>query len=314
MLLSQLELLIALDTYRNLDTAAEACFISRHTLRRQLLRMEKELGHTLYTRSSNSMLMPTALGVLVTEQARVVLHELSRIHDIVKDEEQEPRGELRVGIIPTLAQYLMPFFLSTYAKQYPQVHLYIEEFLTDEIISKLRSGVLDVGLVATPLKVEGILERPMFYERMMLYVSSDHPFFDRDKVKLNEINTEDLWLLQEGNTFRNQVLMLLDKRPAVDDTMREPYERSNIENLKQTIENQYGITVLPELATLSLTADQRKHLKRIVAPKPCREISLITHQSCLKFRLVETLFRQIVESIPEKMRNTGRGVVVPVRF
>jgi LysR family hydrogen peroxide-inducible transcriptional activator len=208
----------------------------------------------------------------------------------------------------------MTFFLSGYAKQYPQVHVFIEELLTDDIISKLRSGSLDVGLAATPLKIEGIVERPMFYERMMLYVSSDHPFFDRDKIKLNEISTEDLWLLQEGNTFRSQVLLLLDKRSAADDAMREPYERSTIENLKSTIESQYGITILPELATLTLSSEQRKHLKRIVAPKPCREISLITHQSCLKFRLIESLFKKITESVPEKMHNPGRGMVVPVRF
>lgn len=171
-----------------------------------------------------------------------------------------------------------------------------------------------MGLASTPLKVEGIIERPLLYERMMLYVSQDHPFYDRDKIKVNEIGTEELWLLQEGNSFRNQVMLLLDKKQSVDDANKQPFERSSIENLKRTIESQYGITVIPELATLNLSADQKKHVKRMVSPKPTREISLITHQSSLKFRLVDALYQEILACVPEKMKDPDRGMIIPVRF
>lgn len=314
MQLLQLEYLVALDTYRSLDSTAEACFIKPATLRRQIKLLEKELNKAIFVRQASNLWTPTPLGILVIEQARVVLHEIRRISDIIKDEESEPRGELRLGIIPTLAQYLLPYFLNVFASRYPQVNLYIEELLTDEIISKLRGGSLDVGLASTPLKVEGIIERPLLYERMMLYVSQDHPFYDRDKIKVNEIGTEELWLLQEGNSFRNQVMLLLDKKQSVDDANKQPFERSSIENLKRTIESQYGITVIPELATLNLSADQKKHVKRMVSPKPTREISLITHQSSLKFRLVDALYQEILACVPEKMKDPDRGMIIPVRF
>jgi LysR family hydrogen peroxide-inducible transcriptional activator len=311
----QLEYLIALDTYRSVDQAAESCFVSQSVLRKQINKLEKELGVVLFERKiPGKPIYPTPIGVLIIEQSRVILQEIRKIKDIIKDEDDIPSGELRVGIIPTLAQYLVPFFLGHYATNYPQVNLYIEELLTDDIISKLRSGSLDAGLCSTPLKLEGIIEKPLFYERMMLYVSLDHPFFDRDKIKLNEINTEDLWLLQEGNTFRNQVMLLLDKKQSNEEINRQPFERSSIENLKLTIEQQYGITILPELATLNLHSEQKKMVKRIISPKPVREISLVTHQSCLKFKLIDTLFKEILAHIPEKMKDEKRGMIVPVRF
>jgi LysR family transcriptional regulator, hydrogen peroxide-inducible genes activator len=315
MQLIQLEYLLALDTYRSIDQAAEACFVSEAVFRKQIKKLENELGRALFEKKvPDKPIYPTPIGVLIIEQSRLILQEVKRMKDIIQDEEDLPSGELRLGIIPTLAQYLVPYFIGHYAANFPQVNLYIEELLTDDIITKLRSGALDAGLCSTPLKLEGIFERPLFYERMLLYVSVDHPFFDRDKIKLNEISTEDLWLLQEGNTFRTQVMMLLDKKQSNEEINRQPFERSSIENLKYTIEHQYGITILPELATLDLQPEQKKMVKRIISPKPVREISLITHQSCLKFKLIETLYKEIATNVPEKMKDEKRGLIVPVRF
>lgn len=173
MTLVQLEYLVAVDTYRHFATAAKNCFVTQPTLSMQLQKLEEEMGMQLFDRSRVPV-RPTELGKDIIAQARVVLAEAKKVQEIVQNQKQELSGELRIGIIPTLAPYLIPLFITSFMEHYPDVRVVVQELLTDEIVEKLNHELLDVGLLVTPLENKSIKELPLFYEAFVTYINPSH--------------------------------------------------------------------------------------------------------------------------------------------
>ena len=311
MTLVQLEYLIALDTYRHFAAAANACFITQPTLSMQVQKLEEELGVKIFDRSKQPVL-PTETGVTIIEQAKRIISEKNVLTEMIESKKGIINGELRIGIIPTLAPYLLPLFIQSFTKKYPLVKLMVTELTTDLIVSRLRDGKIDVGLLVTPLQENGIKEEPMFYEEMVAYVSKTNAAFKKKYVLPKDIDANKLWLLEEGHCFRSQIINLCELRKSNFESNHFNYEAGSFETLRRMVDLYDGITVLPELATFDMSAKQHQHLRYFKHPAPVREVSLVMHRNFVKRRLVEALKQQIIVTIPEKIKKNKKALVVPV--
>ncbi len=309
MTLTQLEYLVAVDTYRSFAKAAQSCFVTQPTLSMQIKKVEEELNVLLFDRSKKPV-MTTEMGIQVINQARIILQEAERIPEIIQNQKDEIKGELHVGIIPTLSPYLLPLFITKFIEKYPEVTLVVEEILTDEIIRKLKDDRLDVGILVTPLNEKAIVEFPMFYEKFFIYMSTKHPLFTKEQINLKELDISEMWLLQEGHCFRSQTLNICGEKKMENARLR--FESGSLETLKRIVEKQFGYTFLPELSTIDMESSRKKYLKPFQIPEPMREVSLITHRSFIKKRLINLLFEEIKAHIPPHLLDKNRGRIINI--
>lgn len=314
MTLIQLEYLLAVDTYRHFATAAEHCFITQPTLSMQLQKLEDELGVLLFDRSRVPV-RPTEIGKEIIAQARVVVSESKKIQDIVQGQKQELSGELRIGVIPTLAPYLIPLFITSFLEKHPNVRVVVQELLTDQITEKLKHEQLDVGLLVTPLDDKSIKELPLFYESFVTYINPKHPLAKHASIKPEQLDMDELWVLNEGHCFRSQVLNICNRSTSggSEQTNNLDYRSGSLETLKRIVETQHGLTLLPELSVLEMPENKRQLVHPFHEPQPLREVSMVVHRSFLKKKLIEALQQEIVASLPHSIRNRKKEQVVPVK-
>lgn len=309
MTLTQLEYMVAVDTYRHFVLAAEKCFVTQPTLSMQLQKLEEELGVKIFDRTKQPVI-PTEIGARIIAQARVVLRESGMIKQLIHDEKDVMTGELRIGIIPTLAPYLLPTLFKQVRSKYPQLELVIKETITEEVIHELKNNRLDCGLVVTPLKDASIKEDVLFYEELFVYVSRKNALYDKKYVLADDIDPNQLWLLEEGHCFRSQVLNLCELRKSGD--LHFKYATGNIETLKRMVDKSNGLTILPELAVMEFNKTQMKLVKRLKDPSPAREVSLVTHRDHIKTKLIQTLKDEILQMVPKNMQQLRNKKIVEI--
>lgn len=307
----QLEYIVAVDTYRHFAIAAGHCFVTQPTLSMQVHKLEEELGLKIFDRSKQPVI-PTEAGREIIEQARKILAERQVIGEIVQTKKGILTGELRVGIIPTLAPYLLPLFAQSFTAKYPQVKLVVNELMTDLVVARLREGRIDVGILVTPLQENGIREQVLFYEELLVYVSRKNAAYKKTYVLAQDIDPEKLWLLEEGHCFRSQIVRLCELRKASKEGSHFDYEAGSLETLRRMVELNDGITILPELAVRDLTGRQQRLIRHFRRPAPMREVSLVVHRDFVKQRLVQTLRQEILRAVPEKVRANKNQNVVPI--
>lgn len=311
MTLTQLEYIVALDTHRHFVLASDKCFVTQPTLSMQIQKLEEELGVKIFDRTKQPV-MPTDIGVSLIAQARVILREAQMVKQLISDQQDALTGELRIGIIPTLAPYLLPPLYKSMREKYPQLNLAIKETITEEVIHELKNNRLDCGIVVTPLKDASIKEDVLFYEELFVYVSKKNSLVDKKYVLANEIDPNKLWLLEEGHCFRSQILNLCELRKSSD--FHFQYETGSIETLKRMVDKSDGMTILPELAVMEFTTAQRKLVKRLKEPSPAREVSLVTHRDHIKTRLIKTLKEEILGIVPKQMQKLSNKKVVEITY
>lgn len=298
MTLAQLRYVVAVDTHRHFVRAAEQCGVTQPTLSMQILKLEEELGVRLFDRSKQPV-EPTDVGHLVIEQARVVLREAARVREVVDGAGGEVSGELRVGVIPTLAPYVLPRFLSRFSGRYPGASLVVEELRTEQIVESLQSDRLDAGLVATAIELRGIREHPLFEEPFVAYISERHPLFGEARLRVEDLILDDLWLLHEGHCFRDQVLQLCHE---VDRSGRNPrplhFESGNLETLKRMVDSSGGLTLLPYLAAVDLRGEERDRVRPFGSPPPSRCVRLVHGKTYLKRGLIEAFVGELLAAVP----------------
>ncbi|MBR2649407.1 MAG: LysR family transcriptional regulator [Sediminibacterium sp.] len=307
MTLTQLEYIVAVDTYRHFALAAAQCYVTQPTLSMQLQKLEDALGVKIFDRTKQPVI-PTAIGIRIIAQARQILREAEKIQTLINEEKNITTGEIKLGIIPTLAPYLLPGLFKQMREKYPHLNMVIKETITEEIIQELKQNKLDCGLVVTPLKDAAINESPLFYEELYVYVSKKNALYDKKYVLVDDINPDQLWLLEEGHCFRSQVLNLCELRRTAD--FHFNYATGNIETLKRMVDKSNGITILPELAVAEFSKSQMKLVKQLKEPRPAREVSLVTHRDHIKTKLIQTLKDEILAIIPKPMHQVrGKKVV-----
>jgi len=299
--LTQLEYVLAVDRTRNFSRAAKACFVTQPTLSMQLKKLEDDLGFPLFDRTKKPIL-PTEGGRAVIEQARIVIDEWKRLSLLgSKGVGKELSGELRIAVIPTLAPYWIPLFLDDFSKSYPKIHLRIDELQTHQILRALESDEIDAGLLVTPLGNKSLQETPIFYEPFYLWLRNDHELADRAKVGEGDLDGSQIWLLNEGHCFRNQMIQLcsLSKKKAILKNI--VFESGNLETLKRLVEGSGGYTLIPQLA-IPDRLPKNIEVKAFRKPIPSREVSLVYRRLQWKTPLIEA-FRAVLErSVPAELR------------
>jgi LysR family hydrogen peroxide-inducible transcriptional activator len=310
--LTQLEYIVALDTFRNFGKAAENCFITQPTLSMQIKKLEEDLEVIIFDRSQQP-LIPTDIGCQIINQARIVLQESEKINSIIKEHKNLISGELKIGIIPTLAPYLLPLFIGNYKRRYPNINIQVEELTTANIIDHLHRDLLDVGILVTPLKEDRINEKPVFYEGMLLYLHDEHPLATKKNIKLKDIATPEIWLLSDGHCFRDQVINLCAFKGAVNTALPFHFEAGSLETIMNIVDKEGGLTIIPELATLGMSESRFDHVRKFSDINPLREVSLVYSRHFAKYKLIELLWKEIVASMPEKLLQKDRGTIVEWR-
>lgn len=294
MTITQLQYVLAVAEYRNFTLAAEKSFVTQPTLSMQVQKLEDELNVLLFDRSKKPITI-TEVGKKIVAQAKNIVNEAERIKDIVDQEKGYIGGEYILGIIPTVMPTLLPMFLKTFVKKYPKVNLILKEQSTASLIRNIQDGHIDAGIAATPLEIEFIKERPLYYEPFVGYVPKEHALANLEKLSPEDLDVGDVLLLEDGHCFREGVLNLCK---ASKNNRNEHFQlqSGSFETLINLSNEGLGMTLLPYLNTLELDEKKRQNLKYFHSPPPAREVSLIYHKSELKIQITEAL-RDVIAGI-----------------
>ncbi len=298
MTITQLEYITAVDTYRSFSLAAEKCFVTQPTLSMQIQKLEDQLGVILFDRQKKPI-MTTRIGEQIIEQARTIIRESKKIKSLIAEHKGEVAGELHVGILPTIAPYLLPLFLPDFLKQHPGVQLNIEELTTEEIVNRLNKDLIDIGILATPYEKGKFNEIPLYQEKMLAYVSPIHPLYKAKEVDLNTIEAKDIWLLSKGHCFRSQALQLCNMQKDENGNQNFVFESGSIETIIKILANHSGITIVPEMAVMYMDDELKKGIKPIKFHQPGRQISIVSRRSFVKQNTTKALQDSIVEKLPK---------------
>lgn len=311
MTLTQLSYIIAVDRYRHFATAAEKSYVTQPTLSMQIHKLEDELGVTIFDRSK-SPVIPTEIGEKIIAEAKKIIKQSKHIEDLASLTDDELRGTFRIGIIPTVAPYLLPLFLRRFREKYPEVHLIFEEVVTDKLLDLLNQDYLDIGIIATPVERGNIFEEDLYYEPFMGYVSRNHPLAKKERLTIDDLEVANLWLLNEGHCFRDQTVKLCKKfrKNKLDDPKVE-FESGNLETLKQLVEQDFGMTLLPYLAKNQINEQCAKaHLRQFDDPVPRRKVRIVYGREYLKKNIIAAFKKEIMNSIPEELKKEDEGLLV----
>jgi len=311
MTITQLEYIIALDLNRNFVNAAESCSVTQPTLSMQIQKLEDELGVKIFDRSKQPV-VPTVIGETIINQAKNVLLEYSKIIELVQDEKGIIKGDLRIGIIPTVAPYLIPRFLLIFLKKYPEVNLIVNELTTDMCIHHLKNDLIDCAIMASPIKDKSLTDNLLYFEEFVSYVSKTNKLFSKNTIKGSDLDLKEMWLLNEGHCMRNQVLNICGERKKDTINARLEYQTGSVETLKRIVEQGSGVTILPELAIMDMSDDQMDLVRYFKSPAPIREISIFTHRNIVKKKLIKTLSDLIADCVPSKMKKKDKREIIKI--
>lgn len=294
--LQQLEYIVAVDNHRHFVQAAEYCNITQPTLSMMIKKLEDELCVKIFDRTKQPI-VPTSIGRKLIDQAKLILRETGQMNEIAKFYNGDLSGELHIGIIPTIAPYLLPNFIGSFILKYPKIRLHISEMITERIHTELKLGNLDVGILATTLDDKALTEIPLYNEKFYAYVSENSELFQKQYILPTEIEPNDLWLLEEGHCFRTQIQRLceLSRKSKFGNSFH--YRSGSIETLMRMVDKNGGITILPELAILELSEDRKRYIRNFIFPIPSRDVSLVVNREQVKSRLVEALKEQVILSV-----------------
>lgn len=294
MTITQLQYVLAVAEHKNFTLAAEKSFVTQPTLSMQVQKLEDELDVLIFDRSKKPITI-TEVGKKIVAQAKNIVAEAERIKDIVDQDKGYIGGDYTLGIIPTVMPTLLPMFLNSFIKKYPKVNLIIKEQSTQTMIKNIMDGHLDAGIAATPLEIEFIKERPLYYEPFVGYVPNNHRLATQSELTTNDLDVNDVLLLQDGHCFREGVINLCK---ASKNLRGEHFkiESGSFETLVSLADEGMGMTLLPYLNTLHLDKDKAVNLKSFQTPSPAREISMIYHKSELKIQITDAL-REVISSI-----------------
>ncbi len=288
MTITQLKYVLAVAENQNFTKAAQKAFVTQPTLSMQIQKLEDELDILIFDRSKKPIEL-TGIGKKIVEQARNIVNEAERMQDVVDQEKGFVGGTFKLGIIPTVMPTLLPMFLKSFSNRYPKVQLKIEELNTDEIITKINDGYLDAAIAATPLKLEKIKERPLYYEPFVGYIPENHRLALKEKLEVGDLDIDDILLLEDGHCFRDGIINLC-KASKHGNNDKFQLASGSFETLVKLSNEGLGMTLLPYLHTLDIDSSFSKNLKFFKEPSPAREVSLIYSKSELKLQIINSLY------------------------
>jgi len=311
MTITQLEYIVAVHTYKNFSIAANYCFVTQPTLSMQIQKLEEELGVLIFGRTRNPI-STTDVGEKLIRQAKIILQERDRLQNIIENEKGEFTGILRIGIIPTIAPFLLPLFLKSFVNNYPKVELVLDELTTDEIISGLNKSLLDIGILALPINNSGIIEELLYSEPFVGFIPEKHKLFLKDKLSVEDLDTDDLLLLKEGHCLREQTLKVCktSEKEWRDDHNKILFEFGSLDTLINLVQQNFGMTLLPYLAVKYMNDSRIKLIREFNSPVPKREIGIVYSKIFIKKHLVQALKKEILHIVPKELTDKKEGLII----
>lgn len=298
--LTQLEYVMAVHKHGHFARAAESCHVTQPTLSMQIQKLEDDLGVVIFDRSKKPILL-TQMGKLLIGQIQTVLFEAKKIESLIQQSTKGGRrGVLSIGVIPTVAPYLLPRLLPVCEETLPEVELNIKEMQTDQILQALNEDELEVGILATPTEMPQMFEFPLYYEPFHVLCKKGHTLGQHKKVKLANLTLEDIWLLEEGHCMRNQVLDVCSMRKGKGKHKKYKFESGSLETLKNLVDLYGGYTLLPQLAGDHI--GENSQMVNFERPIPAREIGLVYRREHYKNDLIEAIGEAVLSSLPEEIR------------
>lgn len=298
MTLQQLEYVVAVYRCHHFAKAAEHCGVTQPTLSAMVQRLEDELGVKLFDRSAQPV-VATPVGRVVVEQAWKVLSRARKLKAMVEEEKQSTEGTFRIGILPTIAPYLLPRFFPQLMADHPEMDLRIVEMQTADIKKALLRGELDAAILVSLDGMDNYVQTPLYYEQFLAYVSRTDRLYAKQTIRTADLAGETLWLLDEGHCFRDQLVKYCALRSAR--ASQQHYTLGSIETFMRMVEGGRGVTFIPELALPQLSAEQRQLVRPFALPIPVREVVLLTSRSFVRQTVLSLLADRIRSSVPEKM-------------
>lgn len=284
-----LNYLVAIADTSHFGKAAEACFVSQPALSMQIKKLEETLGVVLIERT-NKRVMFTEVGQRIVKQAREILYQVDALKELADQAKDPFSGTLHLGVIPTLAPYLLPLIMPKLCAQYPKLTIYLVEETTGNLLTKLADGKLDGALLALPVEGDFIAE-PIFDEVFELAVPAYHPLAKKEAIKLHNLENKTLLLLEDGHCLRDQALAVCHKAHASE---LKNFRATSLETLRHMVAAGVGITLMPKLA-----CGKNDGICYIpfTGTIPTRTIGMVYRVSTTKKKQLEQIINQVKQQI-----------------
>lgn len=293
--IQQFQYVLAVVDLKNFELAAEKCFVTQSTLSTMIGRYEDEIGVKIFNRKTKPVSV-TKEGTQIIDRLRIVISEVESLKNVIQEIKGEMVGELKIGVIPTIAPYLLPLFLSKFASQFPKVKIIVKEMPTAQIRESLKNRTLDIGLLAIPISDNELVEQELYVEPFLVYDCQDKK--TDSKISITNLDYSKLWLLQEGHCLRTQVYQICElsgQSPKCN--MNFEFESGSMDSLLRFTKANKGITIIPFLATLDFPIEEKDRIIEFKDPIPVRSVGLLTHKFFVKKKLANELQKIIQESV-----------------
>ena len=302
MTIQQLEYIIAVDNYRHFAKAAEACYVTQPTLSMMIQKLEDELGVKIFDRMVQPV-EPTAIGKKIIKQAHTSIYHFNRIKELVYDEKDLLTGDFKLGIIPTIAAYLVPELLRHISTPEMGINLLMQEIPTSGMVESILNGKGDGGLAATPLKNPLLIELPLYYEKFYVYISPHESASEDEEIDLSLMDIRKIWLLDNIHCLRGQVESLCKRRKENLRQQAVHYESGSLDTLINIVDYNGGLTIIPEMTAMGLPEEKQNNLRRIKGDLSVREISLVVSSNFVRQKMAGVIVEMIKKTVPKSMQN-----------
>jgi LysR family hydrogen peroxide-inducible transcriptional activator len=281
--LRDLKYIVEVAREKNFARASAKVFVSQPALSMQIKKLEETLGVEIFERDKQNFLI-TPVGAEIIKKAEIILQESEEIKMIAKNSKDQHKGEIRIGAFPTVASYFLPNFIKNIHKKFPHLKIFLIEAKSDELITKLKSGELDLCLLAMPIADDNLIGEKIFSEKFLLATPKGHPFSKKSKIQIKELRKQELMLLEDGHCMRDQALEICSMVKAFEN---QDFRATSLETLRQMVANGTGITLIPEIAVRS--DDKIAYVKIFNAP--FRTIGIYYRKSSVQKNLIKEIIK-----------------------
>lgn len=304
--IQQLQYIIALDRYKNFTRASESCFITQATMSTMIRRLEEELDVVIFDRKA-SPILTTDAGKEIIAEAEKALEHIKKMTLAGKEDNGIFEGAVRIGIIPTVANSLLPVVLKPIMEQYPDLEITITEITTENVLEQLKDNLLDFGIISTPVDAKGYDTEVLYYEPLKVYgkIRSNKKY-----LLTSDLTRETHWLLEDGHCIRDQIMSYCSLQNKDNHLSNLRFQSHSFETLLNMVDSFGGLTIIPELYAKTLPEKQQGKILEFEKPFPVREISMISYRSDVKARLGEALAAKIREIVAEVLKVDLKQTVV----
>lgn len=296
MTLQQLKYIIAIDDFRHFGKAAEACGLTQSTLSLMVKKLEEELDVKIFDREAHPV-SPTGIGRKIIDQAKVILFNVNQIEEMTRSEKELLSGQLRIAMISTVSPVLIPGMFKYIGNKYPSISLQTEEMITATIKDKLRKAEVDMGIVTGPVDDPALLEIPLYSEHFMAYISPDNPLYSKEIIHPEDLYAQPLWIIREGT--RKMYLVDMEKDGRV--TYERFFEGGRVGMLIQIVNENGGITIVPESHKRLIRDDFQERLRTIDDPNRVRTISLLLRNDYIHEAMLNAVVEAVKSIVPSRL-------------